>query len=133
MFPPDARKDCIILGVIVVVDIGSLEAYIVARMFRNALELTKRRKNLDAPARRHGIYRGDMLDVKGKFKRFHGKLQFHGAEVTFSGERFSLVWYSVGAQWLKKLSEDDCEEISSYRRWCTTRRCTRCPTGAFFA
>eukprot|EP00927_Polykrikos_kofoidii_P086918 TRINITY_DN9878_c0_g1_i1.p1 TRINITY_DN9878_c0_g1~~TRINITY_DN9878_c0_g1_i1.p1 ORF type:complete len:485 (+),score=71.95 TRINITY_DN9878_c0_g1_i1:201-1655(+) len=58
-----------------------------------------------------GIYRGDLVDVTSRFQHFWGNRQIHCAEETISGERFSLVWFSIGASWLPKLSSDDIEDL----------------------
>eukprot|EP00931_Biecheleriopsis_adriatica_P016516 TRINITY_DN12140_c0_g1_i1.p1 TRINITY_DN12140_c0_g1~~TRINITY_DN12140_c0_g1_i1.p1 ORF type:complete len:540 (+),score=121.26 TRINITY_DN12140_c0_g1_i1:52-1671(+) len=58
-----------------------------------------------------GIYRGDLHDVRNKFMNFAGSTHLHGAEVTTFGERFSLVWFSVGSVWLHKLSAEDLEQL----------------------
>eukprot|EP00927_Polykrikos_kofoidii_P086920 TRINITY_DN9878_c0_g2_i1.p1 TRINITY_DN9878_c0_g2~~TRINITY_DN9878_c0_g2_i1.p1 ORF type:complete len:533 (+),score=99.28 TRINITY_DN9878_c0_g2_i1:194-1792(+) len=69
------------------------------------------KQGCSASPRAPGIYRGDLVDVTSRFHHFWGNRQLHCAEETISGERFSLVWFSINANSLPKLSSEDMKDL----------------------
>eukprot|EP00746_Dinoflagellata_sp_MGD_P138407 gnl/MRDRNA2_/MRDRNA2_72055_c0_seq1.p1 gnl/MRDRNA2_/MRDRNA2_72055_c0~~gnl/MRDRNA2_/MRDRNA2_72055_c0_seq1.p1 ORF type:complete len:1514 (-),score=341.60 gnl/MRDRNA2_/MRDRNA2_72055_c0_seq1:433-4974(-) len=67
-----------------------------------------------APVRTPGIYPCRIEDINNKWLRFPGNIHLHGAEPTRSGERFSLVWFSLHQKWISRLSQSDYQELRAH-------------------